>query len=641
MDERFFTALGALQDFFASNGNDPMRGIQGKFGPQTPESRAGRTPASYGDLRGYVRPGADSFEQRQAQSLNSAATLAGIPQAGVAVGTAIDDPTLGHITDAGAKTAMALMQPAKAVGILGAGFGAAAAQDLGLFGGSSANAQAGGQDPLDPGSRARLQQLQKKVQTGGTLSRAEREEQNSYLSTLTNAASETAKAGAATRAAAERAAIEADAQKKSSDLAEYNNAVKRAEDARNAELARVRRFSGTRMGQVYNDVGGAPALAMTFAGGAGLLDRLAKGAPKTGWDYARLGAEGTGAAVAGNNFALGYDAFATDPDNPEKAAYSAYARELPVSHPRKQEFADYAAGLPSANPIRAAAQNELYDPLKLAERTGMSLIEGVPTAWTAANIPSALKNSARGAASLPGAMTEGYQSGMANASVARGVRQLEDEAFLQQTRQLQLEKAAQQSRGQQTGQVVDGAALSGPVPQQNALLGPTQQGQLPPPVPPGNSLTAPVQAQMPTQGGTATLPGQQGFSSPYPPNVQQLLDQTTQGDKWAKLHSTDARNALLSALDDGKNLSAKRGKMGDPMSITPNDIGVGTDSTTRKQLGLLRDVLAHRGIDLSKLSRAQVENALRTIDPRIFAIPGLAVGAGAASQSPNALYGDQ
>ena len=56
--------------------------------------------------------------------------------------------------------------------------------------------------------------------------------------------------------------------------------------------------------------------------------------------------------------------FTTNPSLLNKAGvtdYEAYARELPPSHPRRQEFADYARSLPEANPVRAAASEEFYD----------------------------------------------------------------------------------------------------------------------------------------------------------------------------------------------------------------------------------------------------------------------------------------
>jgi hypothetical protein len=188
---------------------------------------------------------------------------------------------------------------------------------------------------------------------------------------------------AETKAAKERGANEAEqkalAEKQAAELAEYQRQVKLAEHARDTELGRKRRFSDTTVGKGMDALGGlAPFLAGVMGG---KLSRLATGPGKSAVgeamkDYVAPMAAGTLGAFTAANVPLAYDSLYTDPDNPEKAAYSAYSRELPPTHPRKKEFLDYAGSLPDANPVRENASKEFYDPHKLTERAGMSFIEG-------------------------------------------------------------------------------------------------------------------------------------------------------------------------------------------------------------------------------------------------------------------------
>jgi hypothetical protein len=164
------------------------------------------------------------------------------------------------------------------------------------------------------------------------------------------------------------AKVKADADQKEADLAEYQNQVKRAEMARDFELGRKKRFSETQMGKVYDATGGA--LPIMAAMGMGAAGRLAHGPGAMG-RYVMPAAEGAGAGLATTSIPLLYD-YSTDSDNPEKAAYQAYARELPPSHPRKAEFAEYAGNQPDQNPVQKQAQEQFFNPARL----GMSAVEG-------------------------------------------------------------------------------------------------------------------------------------------------------------------------------------------------------------------------------------------------------------------------
>jgi hypothetical protein len=195
---------------------------------------------------------------------------------------------------------------------------------------------------------------------------------------------------AETAAAKARGANEAEqkslADKQAAELAEYNSQVRRAEEARDQELGRERRFSDTLVGKGMDAMGGlAPAAAGLIGGG---LSRLGTGPGvtalgKVGKGYALpiLGGAALGATAA--NAPVAYDAFYTDTDNPNKAGYGAYARELPQSHPRKKEFGAYAAGLPDKNPVREQAGKEFYE--GLAKRSGAGAIEGAGGGWLGAD----------------------------------------------------------------------------------------------------------------------------------------------------------------------------------------------------------------------------------------------------------------
>jgi hypothetical protein len=182
---------------------------------------------------------------------------------------------------------------------------------------------------------------------------------------------------AETQQAKQRGANDAELAALAEKQAEYQRQVKMAEAARDNELSRDRRFSDTGVGKVFQAMGGLAPVAAGLLGGG--LSRLATGPGKglTGQvvkDYALPALTGTAAGFTAANAPLAYDAFYTDPDNPQKAAYQAYSRELPQGHPRKQEFGEFAKGLPDKNPVREQAGKEFYD--DFGKRLGMSAIEG-------------------------------------------------------------------------------------------------------------------------------------------------------------------------------------------------------------------------------------------------------------------------
>lgn len=634
MDERFLAAMGQLRDFFSSQGHDPMRAISGRFGPMTESTRAGMpTPE--------LRQGPPSTGERAINALMNYGPLPAqiatglITQpvtAGKALGEAINDPTLPNVTNAAVQSGLALFQPGKAAAALAAGYGAAGAQDSGLFN-MSAVAQNKSRAPrleivsgMSPGELDAIsKQTGTPVEVLATMPRGR----------INSLVLETAKG-------ASSAAIAAEAEKKRRDGLEYEQQVRNADATLAAERAkRPKRFDETAIGGLYNKTG--IVTPMLLAAGVGGVSRMATGGGTNAKDYYIPAATGALTGLASAHWPLGHGVLMEPAANPEKTEYGAYARDLPSTHPRKHEWTNYAAALKDDNPARTAITKEFYDPVKFAERSAIGLIEGIGGGLFGGDVAPALKNSLIGASGMPGLMRERYTINRGLASNA----ERDAAQTLAQRRDFELQAAQLRQEAERLSGLHNGPATAaggvpagaGPVPPAPPqIAGPPVPHQLPPPAPPGNPLYPPAQIQ--PQGGTATGVGQQGILSPYPQNINRLLNETTQGDKWAKLHSQDARESLFTAIDAGKNLSPKQGKMGDPMSITPADIGGAPVSTIRKQLDLLREVLIHRGIDLSKITREQIAKELATIDPRIFTVPSITVGAGgvganALMQDPN------
>lgn len=262
-----------------------------------------------------------------------------------AVVNAARDPTLANVTNAGMQTAVTLGRPVAAAGMLGAGMLEGARRDYAPDVFSPANAL----------TRKQRHEQEKKDREAAR----EREAELARIKAQSEAKRLEGDAAAAR---------ELEAERKRKEQEEYNRAVANAEGARDTELARKRRFSDTEMGKVYDKAGGfAPILAGVGMGAAG---RLAHGDNAMG-RYILPALEGAGATLAATSAPLLYD-YQTDSDNPEKAAYLAYARELPQGHPRKQEFLNYANSLPDRNPVQQNAEEQFFNPARL----GMSALEG-------------------------------------------------------------------------------------------------------------------------------------------------------------------------------------------------------------------------------------------------------------------------
>lgn len=335
-----------ISSIFGPSAPKPKKKLLDLSEPPSADARAGRMS---GEAKNYERTWGDTGADVEA-ILRDIATAQ--PEALV---KAFEEPGIDTATNAAVQTALLAGAPLKAAKAAGAGLVAAGADDLGLFGGE---AEADDMDPLGP-SRDRFNELQAKQKKGRTLTRAEREEQNTYLKVIQDAQAAKIEADKAKQMAGDKAKQD-----------EFDRSVANAESVRDQELKRVRRFSETEVGKVFDELGG---LAPVVGGsGVGALTRAAVG-PAAKFSPAIAGAT---AGITSLNVPLAYNAFMTEPDNPDKAAYSAYARELPPEHPRKGEWEERAKAMPDANPVRTQASEELYDPLKALERAAFGAIEG-------------------------------------------------------------------------------------------------------------------------------------------------------------------------------------------------------------------------------------------------------------------------
>lgn len=309
---------------------------------------------------------------------------------------AYTSPSVENVGDAALQTAMGSGR-AKTAAAIGSGlFGNAAANDLGLFG---MGAKAATLEGLSPAQNKELEDLRTKNTRYKWKNDREREEGQARIKQLEDIANDFAKTK-------NKLALETANIGEANKVAEYNRAVKTAESARDAEFAKDKRFSDTDIGRLYDKYGIAtPAL---IAAGAGGLTKMA-GAKSYGPSMA-VGA-GTGAVAA--NWPLMYNSYFTEPDNPKRAGYEAYVRELPDSHPDKQKWSDYAQTLPKANPLQEVSRGELYDPMKLAERSGIGALEGLLAGLAGGEATKLPGIGLEFAGSLPGRYQAGKIAGQA------------------------------------------------------------------------------------------------------------------------------------------------------------------------------------------------------------------------------------
>lgn len=362
--------LRAVPQQGAFSSEDPMALLERLYGPVTPRSREGLMPET--DSLTSLDEDPRITELREPGAAEGAFGVMGDVamqpvRAGEAVGDALYDPSLANVTDAGIQTALTFGKPYAAAGSAGLGLLEGLRRDIG----ATLDSPAYGQAKLTRRQQREMEMERQKAAAQADAQAAADERRIKAQS----------EADASLKAESTR--IEQEAAATSSKRAEYDRAVETAETEKAKELARIRRFSDTNFGKVYDKTGGALPFLAALGGGA--VHRAASGGAGGVLNkYVLPAIEGTGLAITANSIPLAYDAFLTDSDNPTKAAFSSYARELPPDHPRKQEFADYAREQPDGNPVRQAASDEFFK--EFWPRAGISAMEGIPAALTGANL---------------------------------------------------------------------------------------------------------------------------------------------------------------------------------------------------------------------------------------------------------------
>ncbi|MDE2471441.1 MAG: hypothetical protein KGL35_22620 [Bradyrhizobium sp.] len=384
-----------------------------------PEAWSGNT--RFGDYVGQASPwlGAQASKAERLGGLLADSTYDIVRQpvtAGEALSEAASKPNIPNVANAAYQTSLGLFRPQAALISLLGGYGGAALHDAGLAPfpdeAQAKDAKIASLAPQLPGlsqvESDKLARLEKRYEEDrGSVGRDERAE----MQRLRDLSSQATSAANAQALASKERMDAANAQ-------EYGRAVNKAEVARDTELARNKRFSDTDFGKLYDKTGGGAAFAGAL--GFGALGRAAHGGGSFLKEFGLPALEGTGAAYTANSLPNIYDYNYTSADNPEKAAYRAYARELPPGHPRKEEFAKYAESLPDENPVVTAARHKFVD--DMWPRIGMSALEGITGGISGANGPKLLSRMFGGSAAREGAAAansnEIGQAGTAGSTVS-------------------------------------------------------------------------------------------------------------------------------------------------------------------------------------------------------------------------------
>lgn len=355
---------GILDAFEASPSPDQLSraGMMPSGSVSSYEPTAGEDAATYlrgqGTIGGRLAPAAQGLIDNAGLPAEMLSSVAMQPvRAGEAVAEAVQDPTLANVTNAGVQTGLAAFRPGGAAAMGALGLAEAARRDLGI--GSSSPAEAA------PNlTRRQQREMEMERQRAQAQSQAQSDAERSRIEAETAAARQRGMDEAEIESRRQREAAEMERQ--AAEAAEHDRAVQRSEDAFKREMGRTRRFSDSNSytKQIMDKVGGlAPFLGGAIGGGvAGAFGR--------GLGGQALG--GMAGGIAATSAPLFEEAYLTDVDNPERAAYMARGAELPPGHPRKQEFLDYGRSLPEDNPVRKEAREQLYSPLRL----GLSGAEG-------------------------------------------------------------------------------------------------------------------------------------------------------------------------------------------------------------------------------------------------------------------------
>jgi hypothetical protein len=357
-----------VPDVAVPAGADPMRAINRQFGPRTPQSRAGVRPA---EIRASAGPQSPLAQVGNAVlDYGSLPAQAFVQQAGD-TGKAISDfqssGSLADFANMGLQGGLLVGRPLAGAAIAGGSLLEAARRDF--MGDGSSQAQSF----LTPDQRAELKAAQDRLAKGKFGSAAERRTLEASVNRLNDLDAGLAKDQAA-NVERQRAA---DAERRSTEDAAARG---RANAAYAEGLATDRRFSDTAVGQVFDKLG--PVAPGAVAAGTGLISGLGMrgmGVAAKGALYGVPMGAGTAAGAASAHWPMAYESMYAPNVNPSYQAALNYIREAPEGDPRAAQLKALITDgtLKEANPVRAQAERELYDPTKFAERSALGAIEGV------------------------------------------------------------------------------------------------------------------------------------------------------------------------------------------------------------------------------------------------------------------------
>lgn len=362
-------------------------------------------------LPGYTRSQAD-FNRRVGQPLSSNLLefIEGAPVVG-GITRAVENPTLGSVSNAGIESLLAAGKPLAAMRLLAGAYGAAGAKDMGLLDGVSSAQAKRDKKPtpmadlpgLTPEQNRELGEAKARLKTSDYESRRDADALAATVSRLEGLSADYIRGKNATE-------VEAAAAKARSQQDEYDRATQKAEATKAKLLQRDRNFDDSAIADVYDKTAGFTPFLGGMAGGA--LYRAVKGAPKTAWqEWGAPAVAGIGFGEAAAHAPTWYNAHRTPADNPLIPAYEAYSRELPAGHPSKgeaQKIADDMRTKQPTNPIHDAAQAEFYDPWKLAERTFSGIWQGALGGKAGGLMAGLPKAAVEGLASVPGQFERAY-----------------------------------------------------------------------------------------------------------------------------------------------------------------------------------------------------------------------------------------
>lgn len=258
---------------------------------------------------------------------------------GKAIETAVKDPSIASVTNAGVQTGLSVGSVPAVLGSLGAGYAAAGAQQLGIdpLGAFVSDAMAKSDNKkgapkleiadlpgLTPEQNSEYKRIIDRINRGdfdGAPARRMLEENRRRFESISD---EHVKGNAAMEREA-KARKEKDAQET------YDRSVKSAEQRRDAIRATDKQFKDSPVGKVYEETGGfAPMLLATGGGLMHGLKAVKSGAPNSVMSNVVVpAAEGTGLTFAGLNAPLLYNSFNTPTTNPQKDAIRAYVLDAP------------------------------------------------------------------------------------------------------------------------------------------------------------------------------------------------------------------------------------------------------------------------------------------------------------------------